>query len=245
MGIMAIRGILLDVDGTLVLSNDAQARAWVEAFTAHGHDVPLEKVRPLIGMGGDKVVPDLAPGLNAKEGTGKEIADARKKLMLETFGPTLQPAPGSRELVQRARQEGLAIVVASSASSEELEMLLNVARVDDLLRERTTMDDAGESKPAPDIVSVALTKSGLGADEVVMIGDSPYDIESAEKIGVGTIALRCGGFSDDDLTGALALYDDPADLLARYDASPLRKASRPAGAEVRGESTPDMDEGGI
>ncbi len=242
---MAIRGMLLDVDGTLVLSNDAQAQAWVEAFTAHGRDVPLEKVRPLIGMGGGKVVPELAPGLNDKDGDGKEIADARKKLMLEKFGPTLQPAPGARAFVQRARQEGLMIVVASSASAQELEMLLTVARVDDLLRERTTMDDAGESKPAPDIVAVALQKIGLGADEVVMIGDSPYDIASAEKIGVGTIALRCGGFSDDDLTGALAIYDDPADLCARYDTSPLREVSRPAGAEVRGEPTPDMEEGGV
>ncbi len=242
---MAIRGMLLDVDGTLVLSNDAQAQAWVEAFTAHGRDVPLEKVRPLIGMGGGKVVPELARGLNDKDGDGKEIADARKKLMLEKFGPTLQPAPGARAFVQRARQEGLMIVVASSASAQELEMLLTVARVDDLLRERTTMDDAGESKPAPDIVAVALQKIGLGADEVVMIGDSPYDIASAEKIGVGTIALRCGGFSDDDLTGALAIYDDPADLCARYDTSPLREVSRPAGAEVRGEPTPDMEEGGV
>jgi len=245
MGIVAIRGILLDVDGTLVLSNDAQARAWVEAFKAHGRDVPLETVRPLIGMGGDKVVPALAPGLNDKDGDGKEIAGARKKLLLEKFGPTLKPASGSREFVQRARREGLTIVVASSASSEELETLLRVARVDDLLHERTTMDDAGQSKPAPDIVAVALTKSGLPADEVVMIGDSPYDIAAAEKIGVGTIALRCGGFGDDDLTGALALYDDPADLLARYDASPLREASRPAGAEVHGEPTPDIEEGGV
>ena len=93
---MAIRGMLLDVDGTLVLSNDAQAQAWVDAFTAHGRDVPLETVRPLIGMGGDKVVPELAPGLNDKDGDGKEIADARKKLMLEKFGPTLQPAPVAR-----------------------------------------------------------------------------------------------------------------------------------------------------
>jgi len=82
---MAIRGILLDVDGTLVLSNDAQAQAWVKSFTARGHDVPLETVRPLIGLGGDKVVPTVAPGLNNKDGDG-----------------ALQPAPGSRELVQRA-----------------------------------------------------------------------------------------------------------------------------------------------
>ncbi len=242
---MAIRGILLDVDGTLVLSNDAQARAWVEAFKAHGRDVPIETVRPLIGMGGDKVVPELAPGLSGKEGAGKEIADTRKDLMMETFGPTLTPAPGSRAFVEHARRAGLTLVVASSASAAELETLLKVARVDDLLPERTTMDDAEQSKPAPDIVAVALEKSGVPAGEAVMIGDSPYDIASAEKIGVGTIALRCGGFSDDDLKGALAIYDDPADLLARYDTSPLREASRPAGAEVRGEPTPDLEDGGV
>jgi len=242
---MAIRGILLDVDGTLVLSNDAQAQAWVEAFKAHDRDVPFDKVRPLIGMGGDKVVPELAPGLSGEDGEGKKIADTRKELMMTQFGPTLRPAPGSRAFVERAQQEGLMLVVASSATTEELETLLTVARVDDLLHARTTMDDAGQSKPAPDIVAVALEKSGVPAGEAVMIGDSPYDIASAAQVGVGTIALRCGGFSDDDLKGAWAIYDDPADLLAHYDTSPLREASRPAGAAVRGETTPDLEEGGV
>ncbi len=242
---MAIRGILLDVDGTLVLSNDAQAQAWVEVFKAHDRDVPFDKVRPLIGMGGDKVVPELAPGLSGEDGEGKKIADTRKELMMTQFGPTLRPAPGSRAFVERAQQEGLTLVVASSATTKELETLLTVARVDDLLHERTTMDDAGQSKPAPDIVAVALEKSGLSAGEAVMIGDSPYDIASAAQVGVGTIALRCGGFSDDDLKGAWAIYDDPADLLAHYDTSPLREASRPAGAAVRGETTPDLEEGGV
>jgi len=242
---MAIRGILLDVDGTLVLSNDAQAQAWVEAFKAHDRDVPFDKVRPLIGMGGDKVVPELAPGLSGEDGEGKKIADTRKELMMTQFGPTLRPAPGSRAFVERAQQEGLTLVVASSATTEELETLLTVARVDDLLHARTTMDDAGQSKPAPDIVAVALEKSGVPAGEAVMIGDSPYDIASAAQVGVGTIALRCGGFSDDDLKGAWAIYDDPADLLAHYDTSPLREASRPAGAAVRGETTPDLEEGGV
>jgi len=83
------------------------------------------------------------------------------------------------------------------------------------------MDDAGESKPAPAVVEVALKKSGLSANEVIMIGDTPYDIESAAKIDVSTIAVRCGGFSDDDLKDARAIYDDPVDLVAHYDASPL------------------------
>lgn len=216
-----IRGVLLDVDGTLVLSNDAQARAWVEAFKEYGYDVAYERVRPLMGKGGDKLVPEVVPGLSGTEGVGKDIADRRKELVLTRYLPTLQPAPGARELVRRLQDAGLKVVVASSAKADELEALLKVARVDDLLTDRTTSDDAGESKPAPDIVAVALQHIDLSPDEVLMIGDTPYDEESAGKIDVGTIVFRCGGFSDEELQGARAIYDDPADLVAHFEASPL------------------------
>ena len=53
-----IRAAILDVDGTLVDSNDAHARAWVDAFREFGYDVPYDKVRPLIGMGGDNLLPE-------------------------------------------------------------------------------------------------------------------------------------------------------------------------------------------
>ena len=242
---MTIQGAVLDNDGTLTLSNDAHAHAWVDAFAEQGYDVRFETVRPLLGMGGDKLEPKVVPGLSSDEGVGKTIADRRLAIFLERYASHLQPANGARALVQRMREDGLRLVVASSAKPDELDVLLTQAHVNDLLSARITSADAGETKPAPDIVAVALKKIDLPADQVLMLGDSPYDIEAASKIGVGVIALRCGGFSDDQLSGAVAIYDDPADLLARYDASPLREASRPAGAEVRGEPTPDIEEGGV
>ena len=242
---MAIHGALLDNDGTLTLSNDAHAHAWVDAFVEQGYDVRFETVRPLLGMGGDKLEPEVVPGLSSDDGVGKTIADRRLAIFLERYAPHLQPAPGARELVQHMKEDGLRLIVASSAKPDELDVLLTKARVDDLLPARTTSADAGETKPAPDIVAVALKKIGLQADQVLMLGDSPYDIAAAGKIGVGVIALRCGGFTDEQLKGAVAIYDDPADLLARYDASPLREVSRPAGAEVRGETTLDTEDGGV
>lgn len=218
---MTLQGVILDVDGTLVLSNDAHAQAWIDAFAAYGYEVPFEKVRPLIGMGGDQVVPRLVPELNSKEGQGKEISSHRKKLILNEFGPKLAPANGSRDLVLKMQELGLNLIVASSATSEELELLLKVAEVDDLLQETTSSNDAEASKPAPDIVEAALSKSQMQPDQAVMLGDTPYDIESAGKAGVRVIAMRCGGFDDDSLKGALAIYNDPADLLANYDSSPL------------------------
>jgi phosphoglycolate phosphatase-like HAD superfamily hydrolase len=115
------------------------------------------------------------------------------------------------------------LFIASSATSEELSVLLKAAQADDLLSqdEATTSSDAENSKPEPDLVEAALSKIGMQPDQVVMVGDTPYDVESARKAGVGVIALRCGGFDDSQLQDAIAIYDDPADLVAHYDHSPL------------------------
>lgn len=218
---MAIQGVILDVDGTLVLSNDAHAQAWTEAFSEFGYEVPFEHVRPLIGMGGDKLLPKLLPGLNDQEGAGKQIVERRDELFLERYAPDLRPAEGARALVERMQAAGLKLVVASSARQGELTTLLKAAQVDDLVKATTTSTDVEESKPAPDTVEAALSKLGLEPSQVLMIGDTPYDIKSAHGCEVGTIAVRCGGWSDVDLKGALAIYDDPADLLRHYDTSPL------------------------
>lgn len=220
---MALQGVILDVDGTLVLSNDAHAHAWVDAFAAYGYKVSFEQVRPLIGMGGDQLMPKIIPGLTDEEGDGKAISQRRKELMIEHFGPTLPPTKGARQLILKLKEEGLQLIVASSATSEELKVLLKSAQVDDLLDEATTTSDAEASKPAPDIVEAALKKLQMQPEQVVMLGDTPYDIQAAGGAGVSVIAVRCGGFDDTQLASAKAIYDDPADLLAHYADSPLAK----------------------
>ncbi|MDX2232105.1 MAG: HAD family hydrolase [Leptolyngbyaceae cyanobacterium bins.349] len=218
---MTLHGVLLDVDGTLILSNDAHAQSWIEAFAAHGYTVSFDQIRPLMGMGGDQIMPRFFPELNHETGTGKAISDDRKQLVLEKFVPQIQPANGSRELVQKIQDAGLKVVIASSASEQELESLLEVAQVKDLIQIATTSSEAAASKPEPNIVEAALQKIDLPPQATVMLGDTPYDVEAANKAGVDVIAFRCGGFSDEDLHGAIAIYDDPADLIQRYDESPL------------------------
>lgn len=225
---MALQGVLLDIDGTLVLSNDAHAQAWVEVFAEFGYEVDFEQVRPLIGMGGDKILPKFAPGLSDKEGKGKEIAEHRKELVIKKYGPNVPPANGTRELVSKMQDEGLRLVIATSAKAQELEVLLKAAQVDDLLSldEATTSSDTDSSKPEPDIVEAALNKIEMQPSEVVMLGDTPYDIESAKKAGVSVIAFRCGGFNDSQLKDAIAIYNDPADLIAHYNSSPLARGTK-------------------
>jgi len=218
---MAALGVILDVDGTLVLSNDAHARAWIDAYLAYGYSVAFDDIRPLIGKGGDRLIPQVTPGLVSESGMGKQISDLRKQVFLATYAPDLQPAPGARELVEELRKRGVKAIIASSAKRDELQALLRAAHVDDLLTAATTQDDVSSSKPAPDTVGVALEKLALPAEDCVLIGDTPYDIESARQAGVAAVALRCGGWDDAHLAGAIAIFDDPADLLAHLDDVPL------------------------
>jgi phosphoglycolate phosphatase-like HAD superfamily hydrolase len=185
----------------------------------HGHNIPFERVRTLIGTGGDQIVPEPVPGTNNKEGEGEDMADRRSKLFLEQI-PGLKPINEARQLRKRLQQDSFTVVAASSVKREELEQLLKVACLADLIDAEATSSDAEASKP--DISKAALNKAGQQQpDEAVLLGDSPFDIEPVRKAGVRTIALRSGGFSDDQLKGALAIYDDPANLLAHSDESPL------------------------
>jgi len=215
-----IRGIILDVDGTLIDSNDAQAKAWVEAMAEYGYSVPYAKVRRLIGKGGDKVLPETI-GISIDSDVGKQISNRRGEIFKQRYLPTLKPTPGAKELLEEMRHRGLKLAVASSAPPDELKASLQIVGASDLVEETSSSKDAKETKPDPNIVEATLKKMGYAADEVVMLGDTPYDIEAAQKIGIGTIAVRCGGWDDAELAGAIAIYNDPADLLAHYDSSPL------------------------
>ena len=219
---MTLQGVLLDIDGTLLLSHEAHAHAWADAYRESGYEIPVEQITPLVGMGGDKLMARLTPRLNTNEGAGKEIADRRQQIFLDCYLKSLKPTPGARDLVQWFKDNHLKITIATSAKDAELEGLLKQADVADLVDHTTTADDAKESKPDPDIVEAALKKSKLDAGEVLMLGDTPYDVESGERVGVGVIAVRTGGHGS-DLDAALAVYADPADVLVHIDESPFGK----------------------
>ena len=217
-----IRGAILDVDGTLVDSNDAHARAWVESFREHGFDVPYQKVRPLIGMGGDNLLPE-AIGLEKDDPKGEAIAKRRGEIFKSRYLKTIQPFPGTRDLLKRMRDEGLELAVASSAQEDELKPLLEIAGAADLIDSKTSADDAESSKPDPDIIHAALKRLEMAPRATLMLGDTPYDIEAARKARVKTVAFRSGGWDDAGLKGAIAIYDGPADLLKRFDDSPFAR----------------------
>ena len=212
--------VLLDIDGTLVDSNDAHAHAWVAAFADSSVTVDFARVRRCIGMGGDKLMPEVS-GIEEDSPEGRQIAKRRGEIFMAEWLPRLQPFRDVDRLVSALKARGLAVVAASSAKKKELRALLDLAGVASMLDGATSSDDADESKPDPDIVEAALKQAKAGAREAVMVGDTPYDVEAASRAGVAAIGFRCGGWRDADLTGALAIYDGPWDLLAGLEDSPI------------------------
>jgi HAD superfamily hydrolase (TIGR01509 family) len=217
---MRVRAVLLDIDGTLVDSNDAHARAWVDAFAESGRTVPFERVRRLIGKGGDKLMPEVT-GVDSESDEGKRIDARRSAIFKERYLPKLEPFPRAKELLERMRAGGLTLVVATSAKKDEMEPLLEICGATKLVAGRTSSDDAENSKPDGDIVAAALARAKVATAEALMLGDTPYDIEAATRVGVGTVAFRSGGWEDVALEGAVAIYADASDLLKRYEGSPF------------------------
>jgi HAD superfamily hydrolase (TIGR01509 family) len=215
-----LQGVIFDIDGTLVDSNDAHAGSWVDTFAEAGYDVPFDVVRPLIGMGGDKLLPKAAH-IQADSEEGKKLTKRRMEIFREKYLPHLQALPGSRALLLRVRKDGLTPIVATSAKDQELHSLLEAAQVNDLMEEKATASDAKRSKPDPDIVRAAIDESGIVRDKLVMIGDTPYDVEAASRAGVRIIAFRSGGWTDEELKGAVEFYEGPQDLLDHYESSLL------------------------
>jgi HAD superfamily hydrolase (TIGR01509 family) len=214
------RAVLFDVDGTLVDSVDAHTRAWLAAFEEAGFVAEYERVRGLIGMGGDKLLP-VAIGVDADSDTGKALSARRKEIFFERELRTIRPTNGAAALLDALRAARAPVGFATSAQPEELRALLEIIDATDLIEAAANASEVEESKPDPDVVHAALAKNGFRAGETVLVGDTRYDIEAAARADVRAIALRCGGWRDEDLPGAIAIYEDPADLLAHADSSPL------------------------
>ncbi len=221
-----IEVVIFDVDGTLIDSVDLHAQAWQETCKHFGREIEFAEVRHQIGKGADQLLP-MFFSAEELERSGKEMEEYHSDLFKRNYMPHVRPLPQVRELFERILSEGKRILLASSAQSEEVETYKEIANIADLIESETSSDDAKRSKPHPDIFAAALKKAGNPhPSEVMVIGDTPYDTQAAAKIDLPMIGLLSGGFPEIELRGAgcVAIYQDPAQLLAQYNQSPLRQA---------------------
>ena len=207
------KGVLFDVDGTLVDSSYIHTLAWWQAFRQAGFDVPMARIHRCVGMGGPRLVDPLLP-----EGRDKDRDDAVLSAHSGIFGtywPSLRAFDGARNLLAQCCESGLAVALASSAKDEDLKALRRTLAADSFIHAATSANDAKESKPEPDILVAALRAVGLAPADVVYVGDAVWDVLAANKLGIPTIGVTCGGTSEAELraAGAVEVYEGPGELL--------------------------------
>jgi HAD superfamily hydrolase (TIGR01509 family) len=209
---------ILDIDGTLVDTNYQHALAWYRAFRQSDVHLPVWRLHRAVGMGGDKLVPHFI-GDRADE-LGDDIRAAEKALYLNDI-KEVEPLEGARELIVDLKDREFTVVLASSAKSNELDHYLDLLDAREIVDAWTSSADVEETKPAPDLVQVALEKAGT--DDAVMVGDTPWDVEAARNAGIETVAVLTGGFSEAELleAGAVAVFDSIVALREGIPSTPL------------------------
>jgi HAD superfamily hydrolase (TIGR01549 family) len=213
--ILDAAGVIFDVDGTLVDSVDLHAEAWQKAFAAFGYNFAFLSIRSQIGKGGDQLLPVFLTAEDVKR-QGPAIEEYRGDLFKREYFAQVRVFPKVSELFNLLIDHGKKIALGSSCKAEDLASYKKIAGIEPLPLVEVTSDDAERSKPHPDIFEVALSRLGLRAGEVMVVGDTPYDVTAAQKAGISAVAVLCGGFSESSLVeaGAVEIYRDPQHLLA-------------------------------
>jgi HAD superfamily hydrolase (TIGR01509 family) len=209
-------GILFDVDGTLVDTNYLHTLAWSRAFADAGEWAPMNAIHRLIGMGGDQLVETLLGH------PSDEASEARTHRYAELIDEA-RVFPGAQGLLTRAHDEGLIVVLASSAPRDELDRMIELLDVGDAIDATTSADDVGEAKPSPEVFEAALRAGRVDRELCLAVGDSIWDVQAARAAGLGCIGVETGGFSAHELReeGAVAVYRDAHELLGQYRTGPI------------------------
>jgi HAD superfamily hydrolase (TIGR01549 family) len=211
-----LEAVLLDIDGTLIDSNDKHTDCWLQAFAHFGKQVEWKEVRMQIGKGGDLLVPDT---LNAREmrEIGEQLKKYRGELWKREYMETVQPFHGVVDAIRALHERGLKVAFASSSNADEVEYYVELLGVGDLLEGTTSKGDAEVSKPSPEIFEAALERVKSDPAQALVVGDTPYDILAAHRIPVPVAAVLCGGFPRETLTKAEFLFEDLTAMVKELD----------------------------
>jgi HAD superfamily hydrolase (TIGR01549 family) len=219
MRLSSVIAFIFDIDGTLVDSNELHVDSWDRAFRRFGKQFSREQLRAQIGKGSDQYLPEFLTPDEIKR-FSKELDEYRSELFRKQYLPKVRPFPKVRELFQRIQDDHKRIMLASSGKKRDTKYYIDLLKIGDFIDGYVSGDDADRSKPAPDIFAASLEKlDDLSPADGVTVGDTKFDVEAARRAGLKTIAFLCGGTAESILkqTGAIAIYRDPADLLAHYD----------------------------
>lgn len=215
-----VQAVLMDIDGTLLDSSEAQTQSWLQVLRDFGYRVQYHQVRARIGMGQDRVLRELC-GVSESSARARRMLPARELLLRSQYLPHVQVFAGAGQFLARLQRSGMKIAVVTSAPRSEAFALLGHGQLLTCVDHVVTKEDVAQSKPASDGMLYALERMRVNADHAFMLGSSPYDLAAAHAAGMPSIALKSAGWPDSTLLDAVGVYRDVEDLQEQFQYSPL------------------------
>lgn len=215
---MKNNAVLFDIDGTLLDTNYLHARAWRRTFVEHGLEVATSSIHHRIGMASERLMEELV----GEEHKG--LKDTRTRFFDE-LKPEIRPFPKAADLLAEVARRGATVVLASSAQPDDLKAMLAALGADEDIDAVTASGDVGKAKPSPEVFQVAMDRAGSDAGSSIAVGDTVWDVVAARRCGIDCVTVLTGGIGRLELeeAGAVAVYEDVAELLERLDDSPLAR----------------------
>jgi HAD superfamily hydrolase (TIGR01549 family) len=216
---------LFDLDGTLIDSVYQHVVAWREALAEVGINLPVWKIHRRIGMSGGLFVTALARELGEEldRDTLARLPELHAAAYIRQFG-TVQPLPGARELLAALSENGVPWAIATSGTERYAVLGRELLGLPDDTP-MITRDQVRYAKPDPDLFLTAAQRIGVDIRDSMVVGDSVWDMLAAQRARALGIGVLSGGYGREELiySGALRVYDDPADLLTHIDEVGLRR----------------------
>jgi HAD superfamily hydrolase (TIGR01549 family) len=204
--------VLFDIDGTLVDSTYHHAVAWHRAFATIGDPPPLWRIHRTVGMGGDRLVAEVA-GDEVEAEHGDRLRDRWREEYL-SLRQEVQPLPGAADLVRRLSEQGYVVALASSGDPQFSQEAVDLLEIGDDVAALLSSEDVDSSKPDPDLIGETLDRLD-GVTSAIFVGDTVHDVEAAARASLPCVALLSGGYGRAELVdaGAVLVVETPANLL--------------------------------
>jgi HAD superfamily hydrolase (TIGR01509 family) len=211
---------LFDLDGTLVDSVYQHVLAWKEALDAESIELSVWRIHRKIGMSGGLFTNQLLreTGLEISAGLIDRLR-RHHAAAYRRYAAAVRPLPGARQLLSWLTERGVHWAIATSGRMETAAFNLAALDVDPDRTPVITRDQVRYAKPDPDLFLAAAARLGVPPETTIVIGDSIWDMLASIRCRALGVGLLSGGYGIDELrqSGAIRVYDDPADLLCHVD----------------------------
>ncbi|MBN2556470.1 MAG: HAD family phosphatase [Anaerolineales bacterium] len=202
---MSIRGILFDLDGVLIRSEELALQAWNEMLSQNGQSLSEIQYKQMIGTADTSGYVHDHFNLDM---TREEIQRDHRIRVMRLLETDLEAMPGAEAILQAIQKRGFPLAIASNSLQAYVEKALQVSGLRPYFQAVVARDLVPNPKPAPDVYQQAARELGLESTVCLAVEDSPIGMQAALAAGTRCVVVPHSSLLDGDFSGAYARYNN-------------------------------------